>query len=433
MTQRSFAGLLPACLSYPLGLKPLAVIGGATLFTTIVSMFPRGNDIGYVFILLVICRVGFDIVDRFAAGYTSARESAELPSGGFARPFKYWLILIGMEFLVTRWARKYGYAAGLGADIVTSLILPGMTIVLAITGSLRTTFNPSEWLRVMNAAPGTMIALAVLSLGIDQLSYVVDEVLFPEPEVPIDTDVAPETPLAPIAVYTAVVTYLWLVNFCMVGAAILAHRDAIDAPEATGGRGGGTSPATESPEAKQRAKHLALQRNVRESIASGRLAQAEREAYEATREDPYDLDAQALYHEVLMKQPGAAKAMAHAKRYLAMLLQAERTEDAIALFKECVAVDAAFRPDADRILKLAKLARGLGDTDAAVAMLRGFDKANPGHPDIPAVYFVSAQMMAEDLGHPDMARRILEHLLARYPGHSIAPEAQRYLQGIAAA
>ena len=431
MTQtpsRSFAGSLPACFAYPLHWKYLLVIAGATLFTTIVAMFPRGNDLGYWFILLVICRVGFDAIDRFAAGVFTHAEAAEIPSGGFARPFKYWLILLAMDFLVSKWARKYGYAAGLGADVITSLVLPGMTIVLARTGSLRATFNASEWLRVMNAAPGTMILLAFLSLGIDQASYLVDEVLFPAVEVPDDAEVVPETPLVPIAAYTLVVTYLWLVNFCMIGAAVHAHRDELEADESTAGGPKAPVPATESPEAKRHARHLALERNVREAVAQGRLAHAEREAHEATREDPYDAEAHALYHEVLMRQADTAKAMSHARRYMAMLQQAGRSEDAIALFKECVAADAAFRPEPDKVLELARLARSQGDVDAAVAMLRGFDKANVGHPDIPAVYLLSAQMMAEDLGHRDMARRILEHLLARYPGHSIAPEAQRYLK-----
>ena len=50
------------------------------------------------------------------------------------------------------------------------------------------------------------------------------------------------------------------------------------------------------------------------------------------------------------------------------------------------------------------------------------------HADIPKIYLIGAQLMAEWGGKPDEARRILQHLLKRYPSDAIATEAGRYLQ-----
>ena len=359
----SFASGLASCFTYPLNFRYLLVIAGAALFGAIVSLFPMGNDIGWWFIQLVVARVGFDIVDRFAAGYIVHGETPhDFPSGGFTRPLKYWLILVGMDFLVSRYFRKYGYAAGLGMDIITSLILPGMTIVLAMTNSLRSAFNPKEWMRVANAAPGTFVLLAFLSLGIDQLTELADHLLFPPP--PENLEAQPDVPLMPIAFYTVIMVYLWLVNFCMIGLAVHANREALEVV-------GEVAPAA----------------------ASALPGVPERKVAESPPKPVYDAEA-------------------------------------VKRFKERVAGDPQSRPAPDEVLGLAKAARALGDTHAAVAIVRGFDKANPGHADIPQVYLFSAQLMAEDLRDTDMARKILKHILARYPGHYIAPEAKRYLQSM---
>jgi tetratricopeptide repeat protein len=384
----SFASGLASCFTYPLNVRYLLVIGGAALFTAIVSLFPMGNDIGYWFILLVVARVGFDIIDRFAAGYTVHAETPhEFPSGGFARPVKYWLILMGMDFLVSRYFRKYGYAAGLGMDIVTSLILPGMTIVLAMTGSLRSTFNPAEWLRVANGAPGTFVMLAFLSLGIDQLTNFANDILFPPPVE--DVEVVGDTPLAAIGAYTVVMVYLWLVNFCMIGLAVHANREALALADEAAIKVGETPP-----ELRARPPVESPLSAVRTALAAGKVEEA--------------------------------------SRGLSALVKAGNPQEAVALFKECAA-DPRFRVGGDEVLALARAARAMGEPATAVAIVRGFDKVNPGHADIPPVYLLSARIMAEDLGDPDQARKVLNYLVQRYPGHWVAPEAQRYLREMGAA
>ena len=74
----------------------------------------------------------------------------------------------------------------------------------------------------------------------------------------------------------------------------------------------------------------------------------------------------------------------------------------------------------------------MADPNAAIGAMRGFDKLNPGHSAIPEVYLLSAQIMAEDLKNTAMARKILEHVLAKHPGHHVAQEAKRYLQTLPA-
>lgn len=414
----TFAQGIASCLTYPFNLKFGLVIVGAGVLSAIVSLFPLGNSLGYWFILLVVARLGFDIVDQFAEGHVKPRDvPADFPTGGFGRPLKYWLILVGMGALIDRFARKYGFAAAVGMDIVTSLVLPGMMIVLAMTSSFKSSLNPAQWWRVAHVAPGAFAVLALLSLGIDQLSYWAGELFFPETDDAEEGDLN----LAAVGVYMALSVYLRLVNFCLVGLYIHAHRDEL---------------GVEDRESRNAAIVAAVSGRpaVRAEIARNLSpADEEKAAYDAMRDDPYDVSRHARYHAALMALPDKAKALAHAKRYLDILAKGGKTAEALALFKRCAAIDPAFKTEQpEEVLPLARAARALKDPHTAVAIVRGFDKANTGHPDIPAVYLFSAQLLAEDLANPDMARKILQHMLTRYPGHSLAGDARAYLQSMPA-
>ena len=141
-----------------------------------------------------------------------------------------------------------------------------------------------------------------------------------------------------------------------------------------------------------------------------------------------------LQYQSLLAQADKKPALEVGRRYLGLLLKARKEPEALEVFKACVALDAGFRPErAEDVLPLAKAARASGDAQSAVACLRGFDKVYPGSPLIPEVYVFSARLMAEDLRNPEMARKILEHVVQKYPGHYVAQEAKKYLQSMPAA
>jgi len=138
-----------------------------------------------------------------------------------------------------------------------------------------------------------------------------------------------------------------------------------------------------------------------------------------------------LQFQTMIGQPDKAKGLELGRRYIAMLLKAKNETEALKAFKACVAADPAFRlSQAEDVLPLAKAARAAKDPHAAIAAVRGFDKAFPGHAQIPDVFVFSAKLLAEDMNNPAMARKILEHVLQKYPGHYLAQEAKRYLQSM---
>ena len=112
----------------------------------------------------------------------------------------------------------------------------------------------------------------------------------------------------------------------------------------------------------------------------------------------------------------------------ALLVKSQNWREALDLVEEALARRADWAPRrAESIAPLARAAVQKGRPQIAATLIRGFDKKYPGHPDIPQVYFVGAQLMAESAGKPDEARRILQYLLQKYASDPVAAEARRYL------
>ncbi len=138
-----------------------------------------------------------------------------------------------------------------------------------------------------------------------------------------------------------------------------------------------------------------------------------------------------MQFDTMIGQPDKSKALELGARYIGLALKSSKEAEALRVFKACLAANPAFRlMQAEDVLPLAKAARAAQDPNAAVASVRGFDKAHPGHALLPDVYIFSAKLMAEDLNNADMARKILQHVMTKYPGHYLAQEAKRYLQSL---
>ena len=151
----------------------------------------------------------------------------------------------------------------------------------------------------------------------------------------------------------------------------------------------------------------------------------------AASDNAADLARAGKRYEAVLAQGDKPRVVELGRKYIALLVQDREAAKAVDVFKQCLAADPQFRTGrGEDVLPLAKAARAAGEPKVAVAVLRGFDKAWPGHAAIPEVFVFSAQLLAEDLSNRDMARKILEHVLARYPGHHVASEAKRYLQGM---
>ncbi|HWU84695.1 MAG TPA: hypothetical protein VN028_05125, partial [Rhodocyclaceae bacterium] len=124
----------------------------------------------------------------------------------------------------------------------------------------------------------------------------------------------------------------------------------------------------------------------------------------------------------------ASRANQQGQRLFALCLAQGQAARAVTLYQALRQGPDAIQLGADQILPLAKLASQQRDYQLALELVRGFDKRFPGHADIPGVYYFSAQLVSEQFRQNDMASRILESMLARFPDHALAGEARHYLE-----
>ena len=144
---------------------------------------------------------------------------------------------------------------------------------------------------------------------------------------------------------------------------------------------------------------------------------------------PNDLSLHARLHKLLLAENYMPRIEDHTEKFLVLLAKSQNWHEALELVDEALARRADWAPRrAESIAPLARAAMQKGKVQLAATLIRGFDKKYPNHPDIPQIYFIGAQLMAERAGRPDEARRILEFLLQRFAADPAATEARRYLE-----
>ena len=62
--------------------------------------------------------------------------------------------------------------------------------------------------------------------------------------------------------------------------------------------------------------------------------------------------------------------------------------------------------------------------------MRRFDRRYPGHPHIPAIYLLTAQILSEHFSMYQEAIQILHAIQVKFPDHALAGEARQYLEGL---
>jgi len=163
-------------------------------------------------------------------------------------------------------------------------------------------------------------------------------------------------------------------------------------------------------------------------IAEGQITEALDLAYEAQRTAPDEIATNSRYHKLLALAGQNDRLFSHSKRYLTLLLQKNRGDDALDLFRSMQQRDAAYTPEQPaQLLRLAEAARHRREYPQALDLIRGFDKRFPNHADIPSVYLLGARILCENLRNDASARQILRALLKRYPDHPAGVEARQLL------
>lgn len=407
---------LPRFFAYPLHGQPLLYIAMLAVCSLLVPVLPVPSPLDLLIvgagIWLAFLRYAYGVLEQTAMGRLTPKQH-RLNKGDqrASLPYKQFGVFMVMGIAVGLIGTMGRFPLFL-AEGFFNLALPASVMILAMSGSAAAALNPLGQLNVMRAIGLPYLGLCgflfLLSFGGPQLLALVEPIL-------------PEWLLWPAIAF--VLMYFSLIMFNLMGYVLYQyHRELgymVDVPfeEAQSTEAANTSvPRDEAGEA------------IAALVADGKLEEALDLAYEQQRLDPDNDLAQERYIKLLLLANKRERLLKYGRQLISRRLTRGRGDQALDAYLRCIAVDSNFEPENNKeVLPLAEAARQRRDYAMALTLVKGFDRRYPKHPDIPAIYFFSAQVLCEHYHQDGSARQLLQVLLSRYPDHPLRPDVERYL------
>ncbi len=403
---------------YPLQVRPLILI----LVVAGLQLFFLG--LGLLNTLLQIALWSITIKYSYECLKSTARGNLEPPpinqqtmSDDFQIVFKQYIIyfILGFAFMLVTIVLTP--LVGIPFLILAVLLLPSMIILLVTTNSIIHALNPVLFTNMaLRIGRGYLLMYFFLIL------------LFFAPSAAIEyvaTKIAPSAFLMYVSL--VVKNYYAIVFYHLMGYVILQyHREIgyeLDIDDIK-------LPGFKKPEEHAAAAAGILMR-INPLIRDGKYAEAldllGKQATAAERNDP----AVAEKYYTLLKMTGEKEQAAkQGSVYIDLLAKNNKKEEVFRIYKECSASGQPFVPTAYTLFKMGEWLSASGKTKEAITLFGSLVKKHPSDPLVPKAYFRSAQIFNERLMNPEKAKKLLNGLIKKYPGHEIAGQAQRYMDTI---
>ncbi len=368
-------------------------------------------------ILLAASRYGFKVAVLGSRGIARTSDfPRHLDDEWSSLPWKLFGVFV-VQGVVLGFVASVNSKLATAVTFVLSFLFPATVIVLVQSGSAMASLNPAAIWRVVRVIGAPYLALCLFLFLLSTGAQVALGLLLP---------LVSRWLLVPLFNFAFV--YFGWVMASLLGYVMYQHHEALDI-DLLPGAGADEAPVDRrSPEQIARQETDAL---VAEFVTEGDIPAALNIAYEDQRLRPNDVAALRRYHQVLLMADKTKTPMLldNAKRLIALLLRQELGTEAVKTWQDCRAHEAAFvLEDAGQILGLARAAWRIGDGQAALAMLRSFDKRFRGHDTIPQAYELIARVLTQGMNRADMARPVLAVLEDRYPDSEATREVRWLLR-----
>jgi len=134
------------------------------------------------------------------------------------------------------------------------------------------------------------------------------------------------------------------------------------------------------------------------------------------------------YFELLKKAGRNDDLLNHGALVLDMAVARNRKKEAVRLYKDCLAVDPNFLPGPKILLKMVDWIAQHGEAELARETLERFTVLHKDHPMLYEVYLKLIGVLWDKMNKVREAKLVLLHLVQRYPGHVLQPQARLYWQ-----
>lgn len=406
--------------AFPFQGAPLAYglfLAFCSLLPQLFLFLPRGMmwvivELG---ILLAASRYGFKVAVLGSRGISRASDfPSRLDDEWSSLPWKLFGVFVVQAVIL-------GLVASLNSKLATvatfafSFLLPATVIVLVQSGSAMRSLNPAAILGVVRVIGAPYLALCLFLFLLSSGAQVALVLLLPLVSLWL---------LVPLFNFAFI--YFGWVMASLLGYVMYQHHEGLDIDLLPGAGADDALPERRSPEQIARQETDAL---VAELVTEGDIPAALNIAYEDQRMRPSDVAALRRYHRVLLMADKTPTLVENAKRFIAVLLRQELGAEAVKAWQDCRAREPAFViEDAEQALALARAAWRISDAQAALAVLRSFDKRFRGHAAIPQAYELIARVLTQGMNRADMARPVLAVLEERYPDSEATREVRWLLR-----
>jgi tetratricopeptide (TPR) repeat protein len=310
------------------------------------------------------------------------------------------------------------------AMLLLSLLLPSAAIVIALEDKFFKALNPTlivYFIQSIGSAYFVLWGFFLSIVGTRQLALTAGAKLPPSIAFPLEM---------------ALATYLGLVLFALMGYTLYQfhqelHLD-VDVDFEDHRQAGGAEAIARAGSATAALNAVIandpLERKLQPLLKAGDFKEAIAEVKDHMRYDRFDPALNIRLHGLYWDAGDSAATLIHGQQLLSALTRAQQSKQAVEALRKLIKLDPELAiEDGDVVLPTAQAALDMRDAKLAFKLLKGFDKRFPKHKDMPAVFFLGAKMMSEQMRQHDKAASLIRSVLARYPEHAIAAEAATYL------
>ncbi|NLR75147.1 tetratricopeptide repeat protein [Leeia aquatica] len=402
---------MPRFFLFPLQGWSLLVIGAFALAMLLIPLLPNLIVLlGVLTGLVVFIRYAFEVLEQTAMGRLTV-DQFDITNGHGEkdRPYQLAGILL-LDGLLSGLAYNFNPFVGFIVTTLLQVALPASMLILAINGRFSRAIHPRDLWFVANRIGmpylGLWGLLTLLSSSCMAAANLLSGI---------------RSPWLLLALATFILLYFTLVMFNLIGyVAYQYHRELGMEVEVSfdDAQDGSARQAADAAEQKRAA--------IGQLVALGDWPAALDKAAALVAEQPAHTGHRLRWLKLLwLAQPKEAP---HDMRpVMRQWLEQGQGAAAMDLFRFVRQLHADWQPDeVGQVVPLAQAAWNQKEPELAMGLLAHFDKRHPAHPDVPASFWLAAQIASEHYRKDDLARAFLTTLLQRFPSSPLCEDARRY-------
>lgn len=413
---------LPKVFLYPIHIHSLIymlALAGVSGVMGFESLFATLSQLA---IFLASCRYAYAALEHSAQGHLKPPAlSFDLLTGSLALPFKQLAVffIMGVALMMAEWLA--GPIATLVMLVMIIIWFPASVMELATSHSVGEAINPVQLSASIRAIGWPYALLFLFLFMLSTGNATLQNILLGHGN----------HPHFDLFLYSFISMYFMLAMFHLMGYVIYQYHEPlgysvqVDAEQHQGGP----------------AKFVAPPHPVIEQVAillqEGKSEEARQLLKIKVAQERGDMVLRKQYQKLLLLAGDKAALEEHSLSYIGQLMADHKTVVAAEVLRDIQGLLPDFKlGNPDHVYPVMQALKTLREAKLAVKIAQNFHQRNAAHPDLPAIYLLTAKTLCEDLRQDAQAQKILRYLLAQFPQHPLHPEISVYLntlQGLAKA